>query len=199
MRLGLFGGSFNPVHIGHIAAANAAIETLKLDRLLFIPSGHPPLKGNSGLAAGYHRLEMLKIATGGDPRFGLCDYEILRDGPSYSVDTIEHIAAMAGPDTQLYFLLGSDCADRLSQWKGIDRIKRLIRFAIISRNGENISKLPPELLSISMPPIAASSTAVRAAQRDEQTLSKLLDDGVLAYMRRHRLYYDDRLCEAANG
>jgi nicotinate-nucleotide adenylyltransferase len=188
MRLGLFGGTFNPVHRGHVAAAHAALEALELDRLLFIPSGHPPLKGNAGLVSGQHRSAMIELAIGAEPRFGLCNYEIEDTGPSYSVDTVRRIAAETGPATQLIFLIGSDCADRLARWKGIAEIKALARFAIIARNGDDLTGVAATMLTVPMAPNAASSTAIRAALASGGSAEEFIDGRVLDYVRRHSLY-----------
>jgi nicotinate-nucleotide adenylyltransferase len=188
MRLGLFGGTFNPVHHGHLEAARAALETLALDRLLFIPSGHPPLKGNAGLVPGQHRSAMIELAIGAEPRFGLCNYEIERTGPSYSVDTVRRIVAETGPDAQLIFLIGSDCADRLSRWKGIAEINALARFAIIARNGDGLSGVAATMLTVPMASNPASSTAVRAALAGGRSAAEFIDVRVLNYAREHRLY-----------
>jgi nicotinate-nucleotide adenylyltransferase len=188
MRLGLFGGTFNPVHRGHLAAAGAAMEAVSLGRLLFIPSGHPPLKGNAGLAPGHHRIAMLRLAIGGDPRLGICDYEVERDGPSYTVDTIRRIASEAGSGTDLVFLLGSDCAGRLPCWKGIEEIEAMARFAIIARDGADLSGLPPKFLTVAMPPVPASSTAARAALVNGQCARELVGEQVMDYLLANHLF-----------
>lgn len=188
-RIGLFGGTFNPVHHGHIAAARASVDALSLDRLLFIPSGHPPLKGDAGLVAGHHRAQMLRLAAGDDPRLGVCTHEIERGGLSYTVDTIRQIASEMEPGTQIVFLLGSDCADRLPFWKGIDEIHALAQFAIIARNGDDLGHLPAGLLRVPMAPVAASSTIVRASLANGGDALGRIADPVLDYVRVHGLYH----------
>lgn len=187
-RIGLFGGTFNPVHRGHVAAARAALEALSLDKVLFIPSGHPPLKGNAGLIAGHHRAAMLRLALGEDSRFAVCTLEIEREGPSYTVDTVRQLAAETAPGTELVFLLGSDCADRLPRWKGIDEIRALAKIAIISRCGDDLSHLPPELHRVGMPPVAASSTEVRTALANGSDPQDWIDLPVRDYALAHGLY-----------
>jgi nicotinate-nucleotide adenylyltransferase len=188
MRIGLFGGTFNPVHLGHVAAARAAMTALQLDRLLFIPSGHPPLKGAHGLVAGHHRAAMLRLAIHGDPAMDICDLEIARSGPSYTVDTVRTLASAAAPGTSFHFLLGSDCLDRLPQWKGIDELQQMLRFAIISRNGQPLDRLTMEQDAVVMEPLALSSTEVRQAASIGSDVSPLVGDGVARYIVDHRLY-----------
>ncbi|MEY4501508.1 MAG: nicotinate (nicotinamide) nucleotide adenylyltransferase [Pseudomonadota bacterium] len=187
-RLGLFGGTFNPVHHGHIAAAHAALDVLSLDRLLLIPSGHPPLKGDVGLVAGHHRATMLRLAVGDDARMDVCTYEIEREGLSYTVDTVHQIASKMAPGTQLVFLVGSDCVDRLPRWKGIDEIRGLAQIAIIARSGDDLTPLPSELLRVPMPPVAASSTMVRKALANGVDMQDWIAAPVMTYLRDHDLY-----------
>lgn len=187
-RIGLFGGTFNPVHHGHIAAAHAALDALSLDRLLFIPSGHPPLKGNAGLVPGHHRARMLRLAIGDDPRLDVCTHEIDRDGPSYTVDTVRQIGSEMERGTTLIFLLGSDCADRLPRWKGIDEIQALAQIAIIARGGDDLGHLPAGLLRMPMAAVAVSSTMVRAALASGGNAQRWIADPVQDYVRAHGLY-----------
>lgn len=188
MRIGLFGGTFNPVHLGHVAAARAAMSALCLDHVLFIPSGHPPLKGAVGLIDGVHRAAMTSLAVADDPRMAVCDDEIFRDGPSYTVDTLSSLVSAASAGTRFHFLLGSDCLDRLLNWKGIDEIRAMARFAIIARNGAEVSDLDPEMDVVLMPPVAVSSTMVRDVLADGGNVSSLVGPVVADYIQRHGLY-----------
>lgn len=188
MRIGLFGGTFNPVHRGHLAAAQAAVAALALDQVIFIPSGHPPLKGRSGLVDGEHRARMLDLAIAGEPRFALCRWEIEREGPSFTLDTVRRMRAELSDQVQLFFLLGSDCAARIGQWKGIDEIRARLQFAIIARNGDPLAKAAPELLHIPMPPVAISATQVRGILAAGGDVASLLDKQVHTYIAEHRLY-----------
>ncbi len=188
MRIGLFGGTFDPVHCGHVAAAAAAMNGLALDEVVFIPSGHPPLKGDNGLVAGHHRARMLELAIEGEPRFAVCRWEIEREGPSFTLDTVRQMRAVLGEEARLFFLLGSDCAHRIPRWKGIDEIRRALQFAIIARHGSEDVKLAPDCLPVAMPPMPVSATMVRAALARGDDVSTLLDDRVQAYIATHHLY-----------
>ena len=186
-RIGLFGGTFNPVHRGHLAAARAAMATLALDRVIFIPSGHPPLKGNRGLVEGEHRARMLDLAIAGEPGFAVCRWEIARQGPSFTVDTVRQMRTELGDAARLFFLLGSDCAHRIRRWKGIDEIRALLQFAIIARNGDRIA-LPPDCLSVPMPSVPVSATLVRNILAQGGDATSLLDNQVHGYIGAHHLY-----------
>lgn len=187
-RIGLFGGTFNPVHCGHLAAARAAQRALTLDRVIFIPSGHPPLKGNSGLVDGEHRARMLDLAIADEPGFAVCRWEIAREGLSFTVDTVRLLRAELGDTVRLFFLLGSDCADRIGRWKGIDEIRAQLQFAIIARNGDRLGALPPDYLSVAMPPVPISATLVRDTLAADGDAATLLHNEVQAYIAAHHLY-----------
>lgn len=188
MREGLFGGTFNPVHRGHVAAAKAAMNSLALDRLRFIPSGHPPLKGAKGLVAGHHRAAMLRLAIGDCADMVVCEDEISRPGPSFTVETLTRLHEQAPPSTSFHFLLGDDCLDRLPQWKGIDDIRRMARFAIIRRNGCLPDDLGPDIDRVDMPGVPVSSTEVRERLANGRDVTDLVGMDVAAYISQHRLY-----------
>ncbi|MBV9841192.1 MAG: nicotinate (nicotinamide) nucleotide adenylyltransferase [Sphingomonadaceae bacterium] len=188
MRIGLFGGSFDPVHVGHVGAARAAIGALSLDRLLFIPSRQPPLKAKLCLADGEQRLQMLALATASEPRMAVSDVEIRRPGPSFTVDTATELRCGYPADAQFFFVLGSDCADRLPRWKGIDALHAMLRFAIVARDGESVAGLDSRLIPVAMPPCPASSTAVRAACAAGLPSEGMLAPAVARYIAEHGLY-----------
>ncbi len=189
MRIGLYGGCFNPVHTGHLAAALAARDSLRLDRLIFIPSGNPPLKGNAGLADGAHRLAMLDMAIADDPCMEVSPIEIHRDGPSFTVETVETLRRDFPADADLFFLLGEDCLDRLPHWKGIEALHAMLRFAILPRPGAGIGKRDDRLILLDLPKVDASSTQVRAMFAAGQCPpASLLPSAVADYIQRNALY-----------
>lgn len=145
MRLGLFGGSFNPIHNGHLAIARQAHEILKLDRTLFIPTGDPPHKRDGALAPAQHRYEMVRMAIAGTSAFELSDIEIARKGKSYSIDTIRELQRQYGPATTLFFLIGLDAFLDLPSWREPDALLAACSFVVISRPGQlfqNLTTLP---------------------------------------------------------
>lgn len=135
MRVGLFGGTFDPPHLGHLIVASDAFEALELDRLLFIPSGQPPHKQGEVTATAEQRLEMVRAAIAGDPRFALDDLEVRRRGTSYSVDTLRAIRER-DPEAELFFLLGVDQMQALHSWREPDEVARLAQLAVLTRDGE---------------------------------------------------------------
>jgi nicotinate-nucleotide adenylyltransferase len=188
VRIGLFGGCFNPVHLGHLAAARAARDHLALDRVIFIPSGHPPLKGATGLLAGADRLAMLELALRGEPDMEASDIEIQREGPSYTVDTVRTLRATFPARAELFFLLGGDCLARLPQWKGIEELRAKVRFAILPRGGQGRETSADGLIEVPMPEIALSSTLVRKRCALGEPQDGLVPEPVAAYLRRHQPY-----------
>ena len=133
MRLGLLGGSFNPIHRCHLAIAQSARQRLPLDRVLFIPTGDPPHKQSSTLADARHRYQMVQLAIQHVPEFVLTDIEIRRTGKSYSIDTVRAIQQEYGSDTSLFFIIGLDAFVDLPSWKEADLLLKTCNFVVISR------------------------------------------------------------------
>ena len=187
-RLGLFGGAFNPIHQGHLLAAQAAVEALGLDRLLFIPSGSPPLKGDAGLVAGEHRVEMIRRAIAGAPTFEACDLEVRREGKSFTIDTVRALKSLYPADTEMTFLLGADCAHRLARWKDIAELRKLVSFAILARAGETAPEIEPDLPRIETPNVPLSSTLLRERLESGRSIAAETAPAVAAYIAEHGLY-----------
>ena len=141
LRLGLFGGSFNPIHNGHLAIARQAHEILELDRTLFIPTGTAPHKRDETLAPAQHRYEMVRLAIAGTPSFELSDIEITRKGKSYSIDTVRELQRRYGPATTLFFLIGLDAFLDLPSWQEPDALLAACCFVVISRPGRSFTTL----------------------------------------------------------
>jgi nicotinate-nucleotide adenylyltransferase len=189
MRVGLYGGCFNPVHQGHLAAARGAAEELELDKVVFIPSGNPPLKGNDGLADGGHRAAMLEHAIAHEARMAISTAELDRTGQSFTVDTVRDLRRTFPAGAQLFFLLGDDCLDRLPQWKGIEELHTMVRFAILPRTGEPAALHDARLIRLHLPRVAASSSQIRASlAARKMPPSSLLAPEVADYIVRHNLY-----------
>src|SRR5262245_10708221 len=131
MRVGVFGGTFDPVHVGHLAIANAALEELALDRLLFVPAHRSPLKQGDPIASARDRVAMLEASIAGEPRFRVSRVELDREGPSYTVDTLEQL----GGEGDLFLVVGSDAYADLARWKDPDRIRALATIVVAARPG----------------------------------------------------------------
>jgi nicotinate-nucleotide adenylyltransferase len=141
MRLGLLGGSFNPIHFGHLGIARDAREKLGLDRVVFIPSGTPPHKQDKELAPAKDRYEMVRLAIAGTDSFDLSDFELRRGGKSYSIDTVRELQQHYGSSTDLYFLIGLDAFLDFPTWREPAALLRACRFVVISRPGQSYRSL----------------------------------------------------------
>ena len=196
---GILGGTFDPVHTGHLILAQEAMETLDLARILFIPCNQPPHKSSARITPARHRLAMLERATEGNPAFDVSDMEIRRGGVSYAVDTLRELAGQAqGPD--LVFIIGADTLPELHLWHEIETVLTLCRFAAFGRPGhvEGLSaekiKLPPpwpEQLSNSLRPgrlIEISSSDIRHRLAEGWSISYLVPPEVEMYIAEHNLY-----------
>jgi nicotinate-nucleotide adenylyltransferase len=141
MRLGLLGGSFNPIHYGHLGIARGACEELGLSDVLFIPTGDPPHKREGTLAPAQDRFEMVRLAIAGNPCFGISNIEVVRKGKSYSIDTVQAVQNQYGPGTDLYFLIGLDAFLDFATWKEPHALLRACHFVVISRPGQSFRRL----------------------------------------------------------
>ena len=190
-RVGLFGGSFDPIHVGHLLMAERAVEELGLDRLFFIPNDSSPLKSRAPLASGRDRLAMVRAATRGNPRFGVLDLEIRRGGTSYSFDTV---AALTGRETaRMYFLIGADAAADLAKWHRARELARRVTFAVVRRPGTRSTRPPAWVgrwVEVAAPLVDVSSTEVRERIRRGKSIRYLVPDAAAAVVRRRGLYRD---------
>jgi nicotinate-nucleotide adenylyltransferase len=160
MRLGLLGGSFNPIHNCHLTIAAQTRDALNLDRVLLIPTGDPPHKDLGSLAPARHREAMVRLAIEGEPSFGLSDIELRRQGKSYSIDTIRALQAEMGPASNLFFVIGLDAFLDLPSWKEADTLLRACHFVVVSRPRVSFRQLATMPL---FPP--ADPKALRALDR----------------------------------
>lgn len=188
MKIGLFGGSFNPIHNGHIKIAKEAIKILKLDKLIFIPCQKNPLKKNVFYVDGKQRLEMIKIAIQNEEKMSVSSFEINRKGISYTIDTIQYFKNKYKNDA-LYFILGSDNLTKLPKWKSIKEISDLVKLAIFKRS-ENINKTNAKkynAITINNKIYKASSKEFLNGKFD------ILDKNVLSYIGKQKIYFDQIL------
>ena len=167
MRIGLFGGTFNPVHRCHLEAALHAKSRLRLERILFIPSGDPPHKGNGSLASARDRYEMVRLATAGQPGLDVSDIEVRRPAKSYSIDTLREVRKQLGPDAELFFIVGLDAFLDLPTWKQAPDLLRSCHFVVLGRPGATFASLRKMTLlpTIERTPLVALDTQ-RAFQVD---------------------------------
>jgi nicotinate-nucleotide adenylyltransferase len=187
-RLGVMGGTFDPIHHGHLVAASEVASAFKLDGVLFVPTGEPWQKAK--VTNSEHRYLMSVIATASNPRFTVSRVDIDRDGPTYTVDTLKDIQA-AYPDADLFFITGADAIKQILEWKDVDDIWPLAHFVAVTRPGHKLElpKAPAGAISVlEIPALAISSTDVRARVASGEPVWYLVPDGVVQYIGKHNLY-----------
>jgi nicotinate-nucleotide adenylyltransferase len=184
MRLGIFGGTFDPVHVGHLAIANAALESLPLDRVLFVLARRSPLKERAPIATETDRLRMLELAIAGEPRFAVSRAELDRDGPSYTVETLERLSG--GDD--LFLILGSDAIADFPHWKDPERIAKLATLVVAERPGapERVGDTP--VIPFDAPRLDISSRELRARAARGLSLRYLVPEPAWEHLEARRLY-----------
>jgi nicotinate-nucleotide adenylyltransferase len=186
MKLGLLGGSFNPIHHGHLVIATRAAEAVKLDRVLFIPTAISPLKRGRGVASPSDRWAMVRLALRGNPLFEADDLELRRGGVSYTIDTLRELG-LRRPSADLHLILGADATRLLPRWKALDEIRRRVTFVVISRPGYGIRGGMAKH-SIDSPLLEISSSEIRERARKGLSLRYLVPEAVERYIRKKGLY-----------
>lgn len=192
MRTGIFGGTFDPVHVGHLIVAQDAWAALGLDRILFIPAAVPPHKRGRVVATPEQRLKMLRAATAGDPRFAVSDVELERPGPSYTVDTLAELHER-DPEGALFLLLGVDQFRDFHTWREPERITRLARLVVLSRGGVEAAAPPFEIphQHLTVTRIDVSATEIRRRVAAGEPIRYLVPEAVEHIIRRDGLYGRD--------
>jgi nicotinate-nucleotide adenylyltransferase len=193
-RLGVFGGTFDPPHHGHLALAEWARAELGLEQVLFVPAGDPPHKRRTGLSSVAHRVAMTRLAVRGNPAFAVSTIEASRRGPSWTADTIRALAA-AHPRARLHLLMGADMFATFASWREPDEIARLAVLVVALRPGSHASRRVPApvrdgrgVVWLGNPGLEVSSSAVRERARAGRSLRYLVPDAVVRYLERHGLY-----------
>lgn len=193
------GGTFDPVHYGHLVTAEAARLEFDLDQVLFLPSGVPPHKTDKQVTSAEHRYMMTLLATLSNPHFEVSRLEIDREGVSYTIDSLQILREQCGPDCELFFITGADAMFEIIEWRGSDRLLRIAHFIAASRPGFSLSELPPDTRRwvdehrnrfhlLNVPAMAISSTDIRNRVRMGRSIRYLVPEQVEHYIRRHRLY-----------
>ena len=191
MRLGLYGGSFDPIHLGHLFVARAALEELELDRLIFVPAFQSPFKpGQAALAASW-RVGLVRRALAGCPEYEVSEYEVGRGGVSYSIETVRHFSEQFG-EAKLFYLIGADNVESLPLWKEARALAEKVEFAVIPRPG--VQPVPPEgfrCVPLEGVPIGVSSSMIRRRISSGLSVSCYLPAAVDDAIRVNRLYSGD--------
>lgn len=188
-RIGLYGGSFDPIHTGHLLVGQAALEELQLDRLIFIPTAKSPFKSDSTPASGWQRLAMARLALCGKTNCEVDDLEIQRGGTSFTIDTVRHYRERF-PAAQFYYLIGADNVPALPKWRDAEALAKLTEFAVIPRPGEPTITLPPpfRLKQLVGFPNGISASQIRERIKIGRTIDHLVGPTVAEFIRNNRLY-----------
>ncbi|WP_089005683.1 nicotinate-nucleotide adenylyltransferase [Micromonospora viridifaciens] len=190
-RIGIMGGTFDPIHHGHLVAASEVADRFGLDEVIFVPTGQPWQKADEPVSSAEDRYLMTVIATASNPRFQVSRVDIDRGGPTYTVDTLRDLHAEYGPKVQLFFITGADALERILSWKEVDRMFELAHFIGVTRPGFELSDkhLPADTVSlVQVPAMAISSTDCRARVARGEPVWYLVPDGVVQYIAKRRLY-----------
>ncbi|MDH4138291.1 MAG: nicotinate-nucleotide adenylyltransferase [Anaerolineae bacterium] len=197
MRVGVFGGTFDPIHIGHLVIAEEAWMELELERVVFIPAGLPPHKLDHVMSPVEHRLAMVELAIASNPHFAVSRVDIDRFGPCYTVDTIEFLRDEWGGGVEIYFIMGSDSLLDILTWHNPRRLIRLCRFAVVSRPGyqvdfDELDALLPGVASrvqmLNAPGLDISSTDIQRRVREGLSIKYQVPEAVEDYIYQHKLY-----------
>jgi len=188
-RIGLFGGSFDPVHLGHLLMAQAACEEYKLDRLFFIPAAQSPLKPERVPAPAEIRLRMLRLALAGEARYEVDDQEIRRGAPSYTIDTVNAYRELY-PKVTLFYIVGADHVPLLPKWRAADELAALVEFLVVPRPGDPpvTAKPPFRVQNLIGTPFAVSSSQIRTRVKAGQPIRHLVPDAVAETISNSGLY-----------
>lgn len=200
-RIGILGGTFNPIHMGHLIMADEVCKRHHLSKVIFIPAYIPPHKYVNDLADASHRYQMVKVAVNENDKFEISDIEIRREGKSYTIDTVQEILHHYGQDCEVFLIIGADSLNEMELWKNIKKLSQLCHFVIVNRPGfstdatprlaelignKNISDI--EKLRIEIEPVGISSTEIRKRLKDGVEIKGLVPDCVEAYIKEHGLY-----------
>ncbi len=187
MKIGILGGTFNPIHYGHLILGEQVRVQLKLDKVIYVPSFMPPHKSSNGLVDAVHRLRMTALAVKKNPRFAASDIEIRRRGTSYTVETLREIKKRY-PAAELFLIGGSDLVSELPTWKNIDEIFSLARFVLAKRPGFGKRLSGRHFIKIHVAQVDISSSLIRELISEGRSIRYLTPGTVVEYIEKHRLY-----------
>jgi nicotinate-nucleotide adenylyltransferase len=189
-RVGIMGGTFDPIHHGHLVAASEVADLFELDEVVFVPTGRPWQKAQRAVSPAEHRYLMTVVATASNPSFWVSRVDIDRPGPTYTVDTVRDIAA-ARPGSELFFITGADALQAILSWKDAEVVFGMCHLIGVTRPGYHLSgdHLPPDIVTLlDVPAMAISSSAVRERVSGGRPIWYLVPDGVVQYIAKHHLY-----------
>lgn len=198
-KIGILGGTFDPIHNGHLLLGQGAMEEMVLDKILFIPSGHPPHKDNGAISTPEHRCRMIEKAIGSNASFHISTVEVERMGYTYTVDTLTQLKEEYGKEVTFYFIVGADVIPDLLTWKDYGRVFKMCEFVAVLRPGTDktilineISRLRSEdaavIHTVDLPLIEISSRDIRRRVAEGKSIRYLVPDAVEAYIKENSLY-----------
>ena len=197
MRIGLLGGTFDPIHNGHLQLAESVLSLLNISRVFFIPTGKSPHKQDRDIASKNHRRNMVSLALKDYPFFALCDIEIQSPRVSYTIDTISALKKLY-PEDEFFFIIGTDAFSRLSTWKEPEQLLALCHFVVVPRIGTPFSRLPSlpalqgkmQVTYLAMPKVRVSASEIRKRIREKKNVDALLPKTVISYIMKEGIYRD---------
>jgi nicotinate-nucleotide adenylyltransferase len=192
-KVGVMGGTFDPIHHGHLVAASEVAARFDLDEVVFVPTGQPTFKLDQDVTTPEHRYLMTVIATASNPRFHVSRVDIERGGPTFTVDTLRDLHRLYGDGVELYFITGADALEAILSWKDTDTMFSLAHFVGVTRPGYELSAthLPEDAVSlVEVPAMAISSSECRARVAAGKPVWYLVPDGVVQYIAKRHLYRD---------
>ncbi len=215
MKRGILGGTFDPIHIGHLRCAQEILEIFELEKIIFVPASHPPLKTRGDITPFVHRTEMIRLAAEGNLSFDVSDIEERREGLSYSIETVKYFLKKYGEDMKLYFILGQDAFQKIEMWKNWEELLSLCNFVVMTRPGYSVKHLreilPPHFASQfryngdtdefkgptdssiffrEVTLLGVSSTDIRNKIRGGKSIKYIVPESVCDYISKHLLYRD---------
>lgn len=200
-RIGIMGGTFDPIHYGHLFIAQTALDKLNLNKVLFIPTGKPPHKQEKLITDAYKRIEMLKLAVKSNPKFDISTMEIIKKKTSYTIDTIKELQQYYSKETEFYFIMGSDSLLEIKSWEKYEELLGLITFIVMTRQISNsqlvddeielfIKEYNANIIKFEIPILQISSTDIRKRVKEGSSIKYLLPENVEKYIFNNKLYID---------
>jgi nicotinate-nucleotide adenylyltransferase len=194
-RLGVMGGTFDPIHVGHLVTAEEALWQFDLDRVVFVPTGQPWMKAEREVTPAEHRYLMTVIATSGNPRFTVSRIEVDRKGPTYTITTLQQLRREAENNVELFFITGADAMLEILQWKDPEEVLSQAHFIAATRPGYDLARFElaaptsrPNVSIMHIPALSISSTDIRRRVADGEPIRYLVTEGVHTYIRKTGLY-----------